>query len=247
MKTPDFIIAGEARCGTTSLYEDLIKHPQILPATPTSDVRYDNGNIYLSQKEPRFFDKNWFRGPNWYYTCFQDREGTITGEASATYLYKTLSMARIKQLLPDVKIIILLRNPVDRLYSHFHHIKKFAPKWDTRYPTFERFIESAHENDYYIIDKGMYAKSIKVCFDLFDVRQVHIVRSEDLFENPETVYVQLLETLSVDPFSPIEFSALRSSNPSIKMPNHVRKMLTEFYAPYNAELEDIIGRKMKWG
>lgn len=242
MKPPDFILAGECRCGTTSLYEDLIKHPNILPNKDTgNNTLYENGSIYLSQKEPRFFDKKWHLGPEWYFSIFPDVKNTICGDGSSLYLYRALAMERIKRLLPNIKIIIMLRDPVDRLYSHFNHIAKFAPKWVIRYPTFKRFIDGAHENDYYIIDKGIYVKSISNCFRLFDKKQILIIKSEEYFSNTKEEYNKILNFLGQDQFTPELFCHLRSSNCRETMLQNTRDILIDFYKPFNEQLYNLIG------
>ncbi|HEY9295730.1 MAG TPA: sulfotransferase domain-containing protein, partial [Phormidium sp.] len=104
---PDFIIIGAQKCGTTSLYEYLIQHPQILAA---------------SKKEVHFFDLNFAKGVDWYRQQFKPvSQKSITGEASPYYIFHPLVPQRIYQLFPQVKLIVLLRNPVERAISHYYH------------------------------------------------------------------------------------------------------------------------------
>ena len=117
---PDFIIIGVQRCGTTSLYCNLVQHPNIFPAFV---------------KEVHFFDIDFIKGINWYRPHFPSRlykyyitrickQGFITGEASPSYIIHRLAK-RISKILPRVKIIILLRNPIYRAYSHYcHQVRK---------------------------------------------------------------------------------------------------------------------------
>src|SRR5438552_2173012 len=100
MGKPQFIIIGAQRCGTTSLYNYLIKHADVMPA---------------ATKEIHFFDLNYRKGIDWYYSQFPDHyHGRITGEASPYYLFHPHVAGRIKAALPGVKLIVLLRNPTDR-------------------------------------------------------------------------------------------------------------------------------------
>ena len=247
MRKPDFLIVGESKCGTTSLYEDLIKHPKIAPTLGNGEtVRYEGGQITLSQKELRFFDRHWHKGLEWYYGCFSTDPEIITGEGSPSYLFRSLAMERIGKALPSIKIIIMLRNPVDRLYSHFHHVARLAPKWSVRYPTFERFIDGAHENDYYLIEKGIYINAIKNCYRLFDKSQIHIIKSEDYFTNPKAALDAVLGFLSVPNFQPRNFSYLRKSGFDKPICNETRKLLHAFYKPFNEELYKSINREMDW-
>src|SRR5437016_5579333 len=104
---PHFIIIGAQRCGTTSLFEYLARHPSFsLP----------------SQKELHFFDYQYHNGADWYRKQFPLLlGGVITGEASPYYLLHPHVPRRIRDWNPDVKLIVLLRNPVDRAYSHYYH------------------------------------------------------------------------------------------------------------------------------
>ena len=247
MKFPDFIIIGETKCGTSSFYEDLVKHPNINISKGTGDtLNYENSNILLGQKEIRFFDRHWRKGLDWYKDRFKDEKDKITGEASPTYMYRTLSMRRIQKHIPNVKLIIMLRNPIDRVFSHFHHIKRIIKKWNTRYPTFETFIDTAHENDYYIIDKGIYATAIQRCYQMFKPKQIHIIRSEDFFKNPIDTYSETLNFLEIDNYTPLEFSHLRKSGFKSPLKTDTRKYLYNFYKPYNEELYKLINRNMGW-
>src|SRR5947209_2592633 len=105
---PGFLIIGAQRCGTTSLYDDLVKHPSIATA---------------SQKEIHFFDLNFQKGIDWYQAQFPGlgQKGFITGEASPYYIFHPLAPKRILAAAPEIKLIVMLRNPVNRAYSHYQH------------------------------------------------------------------------------------------------------------------------------
>ncbi len=115
---PSFIIIGGARAGTTSLYAYLISHPNVLPAT---------------RKETAFFNYAYHPNLDWYRMYFptaseqekmkkqRGQKIMITGEATPSYLIDPLVPKRISEMLPNVKLIVLLRNPIDRAFSHYHH------------------------------------------------------------------------------------------------------------------------------
>jgi len=245
MTAPYFVIAGESKCGTTSLYEDLIKHPDILPSNGYGDHIPYGGTLSLSQKEPRFFDRQWHRGIDWYFSLFPDVSGKISGDGSAMYLFRTLAMERMKQTIPDTKIIIMLRDPIDRLYSHFHHVAELAQKWETRYPTFERFLDCAHENDYYIIARSIYVDSVKNCYRLFGEDQVIVIKSETYFNYPNE-YDRIISFLGLNEYH-LDASHFRSGNYKTKMLKETRNKLSDFFEPYNKQLYELIGRDMGWG
>ena len=105
MKNPDFLILGAQRCGTSSLHHWLSQHPDIwLP----------------DEKELHFFDLNWHAGPSWYRGMFTD-DGRVVGEATPIYLFYPNVDDWVHEVAPDCKFIVLLRDPVDRAYSHYHH------------------------------------------------------------------------------------------------------------------------------
>ena len=114
---PDFLLLGAQKAGSTSLYVHLMQHPQI---------------IGVARKELHFFDYKSALGSWWYRTNFPTKaemaqrsaalgKPVLTGEASPYYLFHPHAARRIARLLPDVKLIALLRNPVDRAFSHYHH------------------------------------------------------------------------------------------------------------------------------
>ncbi len=120
----DFILIGETKCGTTSLYNYLIQHPKAID-TPGNGEGYDKD---YATKELHFFDNFHDRGIDWYYSRFpQTKSDEITGEATSMYIYRALIARRVKEHLSDIKFIVLLRNPVDRLVSNYEHNNKWVP------------------------------------------------------------------------------------------------------------------------
>src|SRR5687768_14227353 len=104
-RLPDFLIIGAQKCVTTYLYRTLVEHPLVLPAL---------------RKEVHFFDNGYRRGLAWYRGYFPVRAGAdISGEASPYYFFHPHAPRRIKECVPGVKLILLLRHPVMRAYSHF--------------------------------------------------------------------------------------------------------------------------------
>ncbi|MEX2132610.1 MAG: sulfotransferase domain-containing protein, partial [Acidimicrobiia bacterium] len=104
---PTFLIAGAMRCGTTSLNAYLREHDEITVGQP---------------KEVHFFDQNYERGIDWYLQHFPGSDtAKAIGEATPAYLYFPEVAERIATTLPDVKILLLLRDPVDRAHSHYWH------------------------------------------------------------------------------------------------------------------------------
>jgi len=246
MGLPNFIIAGETKCGTTSLYNMLTQHPNVLPAQKAGYNTVTEDGEDLAIKEVRFFDRYWAKGVRWYESCFPEcPPGTITGEGTPMYLYRAQALQRMASVVPDAKIIIMLRNPVDRLVSHYHHLGRILPGWYERYPTMEYFWEEALEGDYYIIDKGIYWRSLEMLFSHFGRRQTYIMKSEDMFSDPQDEYNKLLDFLKLDQIilKDIPHSRKNTYNP-INKELHWR--IGVFYAGYDYKLKELTGRRFGW-
>lgn len=240
MGLPNYIIIGECKCGTTSLYQYLIQHPYILETYGNSEVPH------LGTKEIRFFDRCWAKGLDWYKSCFPEtKDGQITGEGSPEYFFRTTALERIYQSVPNAKFILMLRNPADRLYSHFHHLKRWIPGWTNKYESFRSFLDSAREEDYFIIKKGMYADSLRKWFEVFPREQFVIVRTEDFSVQTQEVYSTVLSFLGMENRRLLDTKFYRlSSNPP--MSSEIRQELLNLYRPYNQELYDLISHNMQW-
>jgi len=246
MPLPNYLIIGETKCGTTSMYDNLIQHPGVLPTiNKDTTVKTVDGNI-LGKKEIRFFDRYWSRGIEWYETCFPKCErGQITGEATPMYLYRAQALQRIASVIPNIKLIVMIRNPVHRLLSHFYHLEKILPDWHNRYPDFETFWNSAFEGDYYIVDKGIYWRSIQMLGEYFPQKNIHIIQSERLFKEPQQVYSETLNFLEVDSF--ILKEARHSRKNDYTLPDYkLLKEIEMFYEPHNEILQNMIGEDAKW-
>ena len=242
MNLPDYIIIGETKCGTTSFFNYLIRHPQILDTFGNGDQLDE---IY-NTKEIRYFDRYFDRGIEWYKNCFPDTlPGQITGEATPMYMYRTMAMRRIHKVLPNIKLIVQLRNPIGRLYSNYMHNQKWVPGWNEKYKSFEHFLSSVHDVDYYLIDKGLYAQTLRRWFKYFPKEQFYIFTNEELKRDPQTIYSGALSFLDVDDFKIAEFKHYRSLNYE-QMKDSTRKDLIDFYRPYNQELYDLLGIDAVW-
>jgi hypothetical protein len=201
---PDFLIIGGQRCGTSSLYYYLTEHPAILPA---------------STKEPHFFDEYFARGQSWYRTQFPTslRKGlgmqVLTGEGTPYYLVYPHAPRRASELVPQAKLIALLRNPVDRAISQY---------WIERQAGFEKWsFEDAikgeeerlagelarmqHDEHYYshsfrhfsYLTRGIYVEQLQNWLRFYPREQMLILKSEDLYKDPGAVLEQALAFLGV--------------------------------------------------
>lgn len=251
---PDFIVVGTQKGGTTELYDQLSLHPQIVPSFA---------------KEVHFFDANYSKGIEWYSAFFPRRpERTpdsclmpITGEASPCYLFHPDVARRVQETLPDVKIILMLRNPADRAYSHYHHEVRLG------YETlpFEQAIagecarldgekakmmsDDCYYSDRYMhysyLTRGIYVDQVKSWFETFPQEQILLLKSEEFFTNTSLVMGQVHNFLGVAEVEPPKLERHKSF-PYPKMDKAMRQQLVEYFEPYNHKLYEYIGRDFCW-
>jgi hypothetical protein len=252
---PDFIVVGTQKGGTTELYDQLVLHPKIAPAFA---------------KEVHFFDANFEKGIEWYTAffprtieaCLNKQADCITGEASPCYIFHPDVAHRVAATVPNVKIVLLLRNPVDRAYSHYHHEVRLG------YETlpFEQAIEqeenrlrgekekmladkryySGNYMHYSYLSRGIYIDQVKPWIDFFPPEQILLLKSEDFFTNTSAAMHQVHQFLGVPDIETIK-PERHKSFPYPKLDKGVRQHLLEYFEPYNQELYDYLGRDFCWG
>lgn len=267
---PEFIIIGAQKCGTTSLYYYLVEHSNIASAW---------------RKELRFFDNNFKKGLAWYHGQFPfsirrsyaqiiHKQDLITGEASPDYFFHTHAPKRVRSILPQVKLIVLLRNPADRAYSHYRHqvargreslsFEK-AITYEEERTRGEREKVEASETYYSYnyehfsyISRGIYADYLQKWFNLFPREQFLILKSEDLYADPAAILKQTLRFLDVPEVEPkrlkegyekynnSESKEHTKFTPPSKLDPEFRQRLVEFYKPHNARLYELLGRDFGW-
>jgi hypothetical protein len=159
MTLPHFIVAGARRCGTTWLHRCLGEHSGIaLPA---------------ATKELFFFDRNWERGTAWYERYFDAcPPGRIVGEVSPSYFHAPLAPERIASLLPDAKLVFILRNPLERVISLYHHMRVSG---DLTVELPEALATNAE-----LVDEGFYARHLERFRATFPPEHILVLIQEDV-------------------------------------------------------------------
>lgn len=226
MPNPDFLIVGASRSGTTSLNNYLRQHPQIF--TPP-------------EKEVHFFDFQYGKGMDWYQRKFKSE--MVNGEASPYYLPCSYVPFRVAKHLPLVKIIVLCREPGARAHSHywFNRVRKEEDKLflGAVMAEEERLAGvdygSPEWRRYSYLARGRYAEQLE--------RWKHfrpmVIRSEDLFSNPEYIVGRICDWLGVQPHN---FNGQRHRAQSYaSMGKKARKWLDAYFEPHNAILQE------RWG
>lgn len=255
---PDFLIIGAKRCGTTSLYRYLEEHPAIAPLFPSAEhlpLMREN------QKGVHFFDTGYAHGSGWYRAHFRmertlRRRDQITGEASPYYLFHPLAAARAVQLVPTARIIVLLREPVARTYSHWSEQTRngvetlsFADALaaeETRCAgEVERirqdpaYISFPHEQQTYA-GQSDYADGLRRWLEHFPRAQWCPVRSEDLYADPQGTFDTVTQFLGLDAHrlrDPKPWNAA----PAPPLDSEVRHLLDERFAQPRAEVQELVG------
>lgn len=260
---PDFLIPGFIKCGTTSLYSYLECHPQILPAV---------------EKEVCFFTHFFEQRLDWYLAHFPaipTSSDYLTGEATPVYVNYPSIASKILDLFPKIKLIILLRNPIDRAISSYYHENKVICKFkqipSNIITTLEKIeiilkklpdlllLEPSILNSYkdedieYILDdvllphllNSLYIYYLEQWLIVFPKEQLLILKSEDLFTNPTATMKQVYNFLNLPEY---QLSQYRNSNPGSYPPINpeLRRQLVEFFHPYNQRLEESLGMNFNW-
>jgi hypothetical protein len=251
---PECFVIGVVRSGTTSLYHYLGQHPCI------GSSAYD---------EIGYFDDNYHLGVNWYKSLFPTKftknkiikkHGKfLTYDVTPFYIYNPLVARRISASFPRAKIISNLRNPIDRAYSNY--IQMYQDGDATK--TFEEMIQMSMDeieknksklnDEVYIADifyqnilaRGFYADQLKIWFEKFQKQQILIIPSEDLAQKPDQVLTKVFEFLDL-PYFKIKDFTRQNKREYHPMKDETRKLLVEFYKPYNKKLFDMLGRKFDW-
>jgi hypothetical protein len=265
---PNFLIIGVQKGGTTSLYRYLEEHPSVAGAFAKEVHFFDNHTR----------DHKYGKGMNWYRSHFvydayrlyhrlAYQQDLITGEGSPDYIFDVHAPKRIATNLPNVKIIILLRDPVDRAYSHYLHnvraewdpdrerlsfedaIAAEAERLDGEY---EKLVEkenyfSYNYMHYSYLKRGLYADQIKIWFKLFPQEQILIIKSEDFFSNSDITFQQVLNFLQLPYWKLGKFQLFNTrAEKSIGLNPNTKEKLKQYFYPHNIQLNELLMRNFEW-
>jgi hypothetical protein len=250
---PDFFLIGVQKGGSTSFYDYIVQHP----------------NVYRNYKKaPSYFDHNYLQGENWYRSHFPPKwrvnkydQKILIGDASQDTIFHPLAPERVAKIIPSVKLVVLLRNPVDRAFSHYQHRKRLGHETLSFEEAVrlepERLAEPTaqllrgenfntyHFFGYSYLARGMYAEQLKRWFAHFPREQFLIIRSEDFFTRTEEQYLKLMRFLDLPTILPKSF---RNSNPGkyVSMTDEMRTYLQNYFREPNQELYELLGQDLGW-
>lgn len=247
---PSFLIIGAQKAGSSSLFNYLGQHPDItLP----------------SKKELHFFDIQYDKGTEWYESLFPESinyENQITGEASPYYLFHPLAPEYVRCHYPGIKLIILLRDPVDRAYSHFQMERKRNTEPE---PSFTLAIEmennrisgeeqkilnreilsGAKFQRWSYMKRGLYGQQLQRWLRFFPREQFLIIRSEDFFSSTLLWMQQIHTFLGVRDIPPVNLSPV-NSNKYPELPVSVKDKLKDYFHDDGLLLQKLAGNNFVW-
>lgn len=223
-QAPDYIGIGAGRCGTTSLHVALLRYPNI---------------EQLRQKEVHYWDNKYGqKSIQWYFDLFGQDSNCITGEITPSYFHVPEVPERIAKHCPNVKLLVLLRNPIDTIWSSFWRLKR---RKQTKAQSVLDFLDR-NGNLFHQAKRRHYAVHLARWFAEFGREQFWIMQSEKLFDTGDLS--SLWEFLGV-PARHIRFP-WKERQPQREMEKKTRKRLARFFRPLNEELFDLLGERYDW-
>jgi hypothetical protein len=258
---PDALIIGAQRCGTSSLYKYLGRHPNVAPSL---------------RKEIEYFSIDYGRGPAWYRAHFATearrvvagrfRGAFATFEATPDYLLDPRAPARAANDVPDAKLIAMLRDPVERAVSHYHHNRRLGHE-----PlSLEEAVRTENERiggelalmdadpgyravvyrRFSYVTRGRYAEQLERWLEHYPRDRLLVLRSADLFTKPSETFARIVEFLELPEWEPPEFrnysyaNALDGDYPEPEPA--VMEMLAERLTEPNRRLVELLGEEFRW-
>jgi hypothetical protein len=248
---PSALIIGAQRSGTTSLFNYLVQHPDVLPPIG---------------KEIHYFDLNYDRGVQYYRGRFpysRQLRHALTLDATPYYLAHPLVPQRAAQLLPQVKLIAVLRNPVDRALSHYQHEVREGRETLSFAEAIEKESErlageeerlrnepgyySWNHRRYSYVRRGLYLEQLKRWLQYFPRSQLLVLQSERLFRDPPGATASVHRFLGLRDYRLEHYDdRYQRGNYQRDMPEELKSQLIAYFEPHNRELFRWLGEEFDW-
>lgn len=255
---PTFLVCGAQRCGTTSLFRTLLRHPDVVGP--------------LFHKGVHYFDtaSHYARGMSWYRGHFPVRAvadrrvesgRAVTGEASPYYVFHPLAAARIARDIPAARLVVLLRDPVERAFSA--HKQETARGFETE--PFDRALglegerlageverivadpsyQSFHHQHHAYRRRGQYAEQLAALFAAVGPDRVLVLETDQLLSADRASWERLLVHLGLRTWDPGPLPRA-NARPSAPLPDPIRQELERHFAAHDAELSALLGHDPSW-
>jgi hypothetical protein len=246
---PGLVVVGAQKAGTTQLHACLIRHPRVFGA---------------AAKELQYFSKRSDRPVSWYRSQFPlsrtvESVGGISVEATPSYLPTPQALRMMGSVLPATRVVVLLRDPVSRAFSHYQHYK-------TRQAESRTFADAIHELierplyeptagaalaseappmlDY--VSRGYYALQLEVLFDTYPRDRVLVIDSAELFADTNAVCQQVFAFIGLDPCDVPPKKIHNRGYYREKIDAASAARLREHYRPHDELLVKLLGRRLRW-
>ena len=253
---PSCLIIGAQKAGTTSLHEYMSQHPSLSPGSK-KEVHYFDGGL-----DPAI--DSFAKGSNWYRSHFPMTRFTSSGmvhfEASPLYLFNPLAAARAHELLPQAKLIVVLRDPTDRAISQYFHECRYGYEKRSLEDALDlessRLAEPVSSGNFKSVDyihasyrsRGRYHEQLARWSLYFVAEQMLVICSESLFRDPRDTMRDVFGFLGVDQDPEgINYSPRNVGRNKLNVRNETRAELDTYFTRPNQELFDAIGKKFPWG
>lgn len=247
---PNFMIIGAQKCGTTSLEGYMSEHPQIIRAI---------------KKEIHFWAWHVNRGIDWYLSHFPHippESGYMTGEATPNYLEQLANLNSIQRIydhFPQIKLLVVLRNPIDRAFSQYHHWCRL--QWEKR--SFNEAVEEElslleatpskpqgeanyWQNTFGYIGRGVYIEFLQKWLDIFPRQQFLILDSHTFYTQTTETLEKVWHFLDLPSHQLTNYRKMNAGSYKQSIPPEIRSKLQEYFAPHNARLEEFLEQKFDW-
>lgn len=234
---PEILVIGAIRAGTSALAEWLSRHPGVkAPA----------------QKEVKYFDFHFHRGEGWYRSFFPIRRRSHSFDASPSYLVSAHAADRARRVIPSARVVVLLRDPVERAWSHFRlrtalgtEERSFAAVFDEQLAAPpDPFPPASRPADIPILSAGLYAPQLRPWLAAFGPGSVLVVESSDLADPRSQTLADICQFTGLSSAqAPVPHA---NAAPPMQIPDELRRKLSKFYEDPNRELADLLGRSFAW-
>lgn len=257
----NFVVGGVQKGGTSALDAYLRKHPELDLAERKDIPDYQNDpnreleyppKVMAYPKEPHFFDtEEYFASAevdySIYHGFFSPREGVrLYGESTPVYTYWQEAPRRMWEYNPEMKIIVLLRDPVKRAYSHWNMMRDLLleslpfEEALAREEARAREARPLQNKRHSYIDRGFYSEQLRRLWRFFPREQVLVLKSERLFQEPNQVLEQVAGFLGIAPFPELEQAEVNTGKYREPMSEQAGHLLRETFQGEVKTLENML-------
>jgi len=235
-RLPDFLLLGAQKSGTSSLYAYICQHPNVLEAL---------------EKEIRYFGRGDRLSTRWYRSHFPlvssrgtatSPKGVMTGEATPGYLTRPGAAAHAAAVVPAARLLVVLRDPVDRAYSHYQHMKRRRKVG----VEFEALAARLPERVHRVFRLSAYADGLRQWAEHFPREHLLVLQAERFFADPAATMERVWSFLGLEPFEAESYPVSMAGGYADRMSADTRRRLQEYFAPGNEQLFTFLGERWDW-